>query len=60
MQTQTETSPAYDWRSDRAATSQEIASDALDGWTEARYGMPLDEHQSEAWQAGWHLWHEHH
>lgn len=45
---------------ERAATLQEIANDALDGWTEARYGMPYDVHQSEAWQAGWMLWHETH
>lgn len=41
-------------------TAQEIADDALAGWHAARYGMPLDWTQAEAWVAGWHLWHETH
>ncbi len=39
-------------------TRQEIADDALEGFSEARGGMAYDASMSEAWQAGWHCWHE--
>jgi hypothetical protein len=37
---------------------QEIADEALQGFEEARCGAPFDKTQSEAWQGGWHCWHE--
>jgi hypothetical protein len=40
--------------------SQDIAEDAMEGWSAARYGLPIDNDQTDAWIAGWYLWHETH